>query len=106
LAEDLHDHNPPYVWNRDRRAHLRAELDAAFFHAYGLDRDEVEHVMESFPVVKKNDLAEFGEYRTKRLILESYDAMQEVTRSGVPFESAISPPAGQGPRHPAKEISA
>ncbi|MEO3932066.1 DNA methyltransferase [Micrococcaceae bacterium Sec7.4] len=96
----------PGTWDPTRRPELRAELDAAYFSLYGLNREEVEYVMETFPVVKRKDEVEFGEYRTKRLILETYDAMQEAIKTGVPFESTLNPPPGQGPRHSAKEISA
>ena len=40
----------------------------AFLHVYGLDRDEAEHVLDSFPVVRKYEERDFGEYRTKRLV--------------------------------------
>jgi hypothetical protein len=85
---------------------LRAEIDAAFLYLFGMQRDEAEYVLGQFPIVKRKDEAEFGEYRTKRLILETYDAIQEAIKTGVPFESTLTPPPGQGPRHPAKEISA
>lgn len=64
------------------RAHVRAELDAAAFHLYGLTRDEVSHVMDTFPIVKRKDEAAFGTYRTKELILAAYDAMAEAKASG------------------------
>lgn len=44
--------------------------------------------METFPIVKRKDLAGFGEYLTKRLILEAYDAMQNAIDTGVPYTSA------------------
>ena len=31
---------------------MRAEVDAAFFHLYGIERDDVDYIMETFPVVK------------------------------------------------------
>ena len=43
--------------------------------------------METFPIVKRKDIAEHGEYRTKRMILEIYDAMAEAERTGVPYAS-------------------
>ena len=70
-----------------RRAELRAELDAAFFHLYGIERDDVDYIMETFPIVKRKDIAAHGEYRTKRLTLEIYDAMAEAEKTGVPYVS-------------------
>lgn len=90
----------PFRWDPERRALIRAELDAAMFHLYSLKRDEVDYVMDTFPIVKRKDEAAHGEYRTKRLILEIYDAMAEAIRTGVPYQSLLDPEPGNGPRHP------
>lgn len=91
--------NPPFMWDDERRFLLRAELDAAFFHLYGLERDEVDYIMDTFPIVRRKDEAAYGEYRTKRVILEMYDAMAVAMRTETAYESPISPPPGEGPRH-------
>jgi hypothetical protein len=62
-------------------------LDAALFHLYGVERDDVDYIMETFPIVKRKDIAAHGQYRTKRMILEVYDAMAEAEATGVPYES-------------------
>lgn len=72
--------------HRDRST-LRAELDAAFFHLYGIERDDVDYIMDTFPIVKRKDEAEFGEYRTKSLVLAIYDAMAQAQASGQPYQS-------------------
>lgn len=74
-AADLGYVGPPFKWDSERRRLLRAELDAACFHLYSLDRDEVAYVMDTFPIVQRKDEALFGEYRTKRMILEQYDVL-------------------------------
>ena len=51
-AEDLGDDGPPFQWNAERRALLRADLDAAFLHVYGPDRTQAEHVLDSFFVIR------------------------------------------------------
>ncbi|WP_333894662.1 Eco57I restriction-modification methylase domain-containing protein [Mycolicibacterium gadium] len=66
---------------------LRAELDALFFRIYGVERDDVDFIMETFPIVKRKDIAAHGEYRTKRMILEIYDAMTQAEATCVPYES-------------------
>jgi hypothetical protein len=43
-------------------------------------------------VVRKNDEKAHGEYRTKRVILEIYDAMAEATRTGRPYQTLLDPP--------------
>ena len=92
LAEELGFPNAPFRWDDARRELLRAELDAAFFHLYGLTSDEVDYVMDTFPIVKRKDQQAHGEYRTKRLILERYIALAEAIATGVPYETVLEPP--------------
>ncbi len=83
-AEDLGYTGAPFPWNPERRAQLRAELDAYYAHLYGLTEEELEYILdpaevmgadyptETFRVLKRNELREFGEYRTQRLVLEAW----------------------------------
>jgi hypothetical protein len=99
-AEDLGDDRPPFHWIPKRRALLRADLDAGFLHVYGLQRREVEHVLDSFSVVRKYDERDFGDYRTKRLVLEAYDRMAAaIGKGGKGWKPLADVPAGSGPRH-------
>jgi len=66
---------PPFVWDEDRRFDLRCDLDALFGHLYNLTHDEFDYILETFPIVRRNDESQYGEYRTKRVILEKFDAM-------------------------------
>lgn len=87
FARDLGHDGAPFAWDEDRRAQLRAELDAWYALAYGLTRDELRYVLdpkdvmgadypsETFRVLQKNEIAKYGEYRTRRLVLAAYDAM-------------------------------
>lgn len=59
------------------REAARADLDAGFFHLYDISRDDVDYIMDTFPIVKRKDEAAHGDYRTKRLILAAYDALAE-----------------------------
>lgn len=92
FARDVGYDGPPFRWDAGRRFLLRAELDAAFFHLYGIARNDVDYVMETFLVVKRNDEKAHGEYRTKRVILEIYDAMSDAARSGQAYPSRLDPP--------------
>jgi N-6 DNA Methylase len=83
---------PPFRWDPERRALLRAELDAALFHAYGLERDDVDYVMDTFWVVRDRDVKAHGEYRTKRVILEIYDELAEAIATGRPYLTRLDPP--------------
>jgi hypothetical protein len=83
---------PRYRWQADARAWIRAELDAWFAHLYGLTRDELRYVLdpadvmgedypsETFRVLKKNEIAQYGEYRTARRVLAAWDRLVEPTR--------------------------
>jgi hypothetical protein len=60
---------PPIVWNDDDRRARLAALDALFFHLYGLGEDDAAYVMDTFPIVRQQDLAAFGRYRTQEDVL-------------------------------------
>ena len=38
FARDLGYEGPPFLWDEEERCHLRARLDALYFHLYGLNR--------------------------------------------------------------------
>ena len=83
----------PYRWDEARRGLLRAELDAWFARAYGLTRDELRYILdpadvygpdfpsETFRVLKEKEQAKFGEYRTRRLVLEAWDRLSSAADS-------------------------
>ena len=75
----------PWVYNPERRAVLQAELDAIFAHLYGLNTEDLVYILdpedicgkgcinETFRVLKDNELRQYGEYRTKRFVLEAWN---------------------------------
>jgi len=79
FARDLGYDGPPFRWDPERRFRMRCELDALFFRLYGIERDDAAYIMDTFPIVAKKDITQYGEYRTKRVILEIYD---ELTSKG------------------------
>ena len=68
-----------HKWRADERAQLMAELDAAYFHLYGLDRDDVEYVLSTFTGTRRRDQGETGSYRTADLILNAFDTLADKT---------------------------
>ncbi len=88
FARDLGCEGPPFPWQEDRRALLRSELDAWYARAYGITRDELRYILdpadvmgpdypsETFRVLKNSETRKFGEYRTRRLVLEARDRME------------------------------
>ncbi|MFJ9952569.1 Eco57I restriction-modification methylase domain-containing protein [Kitasatospora sp. NPDC091207] len=112
FAADIGDIGTPFRWDPERRAVIRAELDALFFRLYGISRDDTAYILDTFNVTRDNDLKAHGTYRTKELILAEYDRMAAAGltlenpltegESGT-FRSTLNPPPGQGPRHPAAD---
>ena len=112
---DLGFDGPPFRWNENRRFQIRCELDAAYLQLYlgsknawgfanGRDknggvtetlvemfptpRDAVGYIMDTFPIVRRKDEAKYGEYRTKRVILEIFDQMSEVIEANENIHAA------------------
>ncbi len=93
-AADLGYDGPPFPFDPDRRAILRAELDAYYARLYGLTRDELRYILdpaeimgadypsETFRVLKNRELREYGEYRTQRLVLAAWDKLERGELSG------------------------
>jgi hypothetical protein len=87
FAKDMGYDGEPFIWNSNRRALLRAELDAYYAKLYGLTRDELRYILdpadvygedfpsETFRVLKNNEIKKYGEYRTQRLVLEAWDKL-------------------------------
>ena len=94
FAKECGYDRPPFRWDVERRFLIRCELDAAFFHLYGIARDDVDYIMETFPIVRRKDIAAHDEYRTKRVILEIYDEMARAMQSGQSYKTRLDPPAG------------
>jgi len=92
FARDLGHDGPPFAWDPERRFRLRSELDAAYFHLYGIAREDVEYIMDTFPIVRRKDEAAHGEYRTRRVILEIYDHMARAAQTGQPYQTPLDPP--------------
>jgi very-short-patch-repair endonuclease/type I restriction-modification system DNA methylase subunit len=108
---------PPFRWNEERRAILRAELDAYYARLYGLTRKQLRYILdpadltereledildpreevadpldpagyatraaastfpgETFRVLKEKEIRQFGEYRTRRLVLEAWEKLAQ-----------------------------
>ncbi len=61
------------IWNEKERFQLQCELDAIYAHLYGLEKEEMDYILETFPIVKRKDIDKYGSYRTKETILRLYD---------------------------------
>ena len=78
---------PPFKWDDSRRAVLKAELDAIYAKLYGLTSEELRYILdpqdvygpdfpgETFRVLKEKEIRLYGEYRTRRLVLEAWERL-------------------------------
>lgn len=106
---------PPFLWDEERRAQIRAELDAYYARLYGLNRKQLRYILdpqdltegeladllspheevedpldeeayqkrvaqsrfpgETFRVLKEKEIRRYGEYRTRRLVLEAWERL-------------------------------
>lgn len=61
-----------HKWRPDERATLMAELDAAFFLLYGIDRNDVEYILGTFQGTSQEDALLF---RVDASVLDAYDKL-------------------------------
>jgi hypothetical protein len=75
LAEAAGFDPPVHKWRPDQRAGLRAELDAAFFRLYGVDREDLEYILGTFSGQRSQQpsIAELTE--DPGSILKAYDRL-------------------------------
>lgn len=75
---------PPFIWNEERRLHLRAKLDALYFILYGVfdpadpekSRDDIRYIYSTFPIVERQERAAYaGKYRSQDLALSWINAL-------------------------------
>ena len=78
----------PYIYNEERRTVAQADLDAIFAHLYGLNTEDLKYILdpedicgsgcinETFRVLKDNETRKYGEYRTKRLVMEAWEKFE------------------------------
>jgi hypothetical protein len=68
----FHDRRPDRRDDGDR-AQTRAEIDALVAHLYGLTRNEFAYILDTFPGLRRKELAAFGEFQSKRKVLEEFE---------------------------------
>jgi hypothetical protein len=94
FARDMGYDGPPFAWDDTDRRHRRARLDALFFHLYGVNKDDAAYILDTFPIVRREDEAAFGRYVTKHLVLAYMRALDAGdTDVVIPIESASARPS-------------
>jgi hypothetical protein len=74
---------PPFAWDEARRLNLRAKLDALYFILYRVfdpadpahSRDDIRYVYSTFPIVEREETAQWGRYRSRDLCLAWINAL-------------------------------
>lgn len=77
FARDMGYDGEPYIWNEEERRHLRARLDALYFHLYGItDEADIRYILSTFLIVERKDRAAWdGVYMTAELIIWYFRAL-------------------------------
>jgi hypothetical protein len=105
FGNDMSGSSSPYRWDSARRKTLQNELDAAFFAFYEIERDDVDFILEAFPIIRRKDEADHGEYVTKYVILDIYDEMQQSMNTAHQYQTRLDPPPGDLSRcHPHRDV--
>src|SRR5581483_2899284 len=81
----------PIHGHEERRLLLRCELGADYSHLYGIAREDVDYIMDTFRVWKEKEEKQYSEYRTKPVILEIYDEMQRARESSEVYKTRLVP---------------
>ena len=66
----------------------------------------MDYILETFPIVKRKDEQAHDEYRTKHVILDVYDTMQQAMETGPPYHTRLDPPPAHGWTPPAITLEA
>jgi len=77
FARDMGYDGEPFGWEEAERRHLRARLDALYFHLCGItDEADIRYILSTFPIVERKDRAAFeGVYLTAELIIWYFRAL-------------------------------
>jgi hypothetical protein len=91
FARDMGYDGPPFAWDETERRHLRARLDALYFHLYGItDEADIRYILSTFPIVERKDRAKWGGvYLTAELIIWYFRALATGDTESVAPEAAL-----------------
>ena len=89
-----HKHGFPVEYDEEESSEDLAELKSHF----PTPRDAVAYIMDTFPIIRRRDEKQHGDYRTKREVLDRYDDMQTAIATGEPYSTILDPP----PAHPSR----
>jgi hypothetical protein len=79
LAEAAGFDPPVHKWRPAERAELLAELDAAYFLLYGIDREDVEYILSTFSGFRGLEAALPPMFSQGAIIVEAYDRLAQAS---------------------------
>lgn len=85
FAQDCGWSGPPLLWHEERGFLPPCELDASFFHLYGLNCDDAAYILDTFPILRRKGEEKHGHYRTK------YTAPAETESPGQSYQTRLNP---------------
>jgi hypothetical protein len=99
FALDMGFDGPPFTRNEDQGRHLRARLDALYFHLYGItDEADIRYILSTFPVVERKDRAAWGGvYLTAELIIWYFRALAAGNTEALAPEATLLRQASRTP---------
>jgi len=83
--------HPPFKWSSERRKLLQAEIDAVMLHLYGLNKSQATWLLDTFTVLRNYEERDYDEFRTKDLVLEIYEAMEDSKAHKKAYQTRLSP---------------
>ena len=98
FARDMGYAGDPFKWDDQERRHLRARLDALYFHLYGItDEADIRYILSTFPIVERKDRAAHqGVYLTAELIIWYFRALAAGDPDGQAPEAVLIRNARRG----------
>lgn len=73
FAKDLRYEGDYFIYNTTERHKIKCELDAIVAHMYGINKADLEYMLDSFPILKSKEIQQFGKFKTKETVLKMHD---------------------------------
>ncbi|MDP2752441.1 MAG: hypothetical protein Q8O31_07560 [Rhodocyclaceae bacterium] len=89
FARDMGYEGAPFIWDEEDRCRRMAALDALFMHLYGLNREEASYILDTFPIVREQEVTAVGHYRTQKMVL---DGLRELSKGTLPLTRMVAKP--------------
>ena len=76
FAHDMGYQGQPFPWDEAERLRRRCRLDALYSLLYNVNDEDMIYILDSFPIIKKDDEQKYGKFLTRDLIMAYRRALQ------------------------------